>query len=179
MVASEVRTLAQRSSAAAKEIKALIETSVAMNQAGARQASAVGSTVEKINRAVKNVSAIIAEISTASEQQSAGIEQVHSAIGQMDHVTQQNAALVEEAAAAAVTLQEQAGQLVETVNVFKLDSAQTMSITPSKTRARQAHASDTRVTAISSAKNAKRPIVPLTQVKRVANSTMSGEWEAF
>ena len=122
VVASEVRTLAQRSSAAAKEIKALIETSVAMNQAGARQASAVGSTVEKINRAVKNVSAIIAEISTASEQQSAGIEQVHSAIGQMDHVTQQNAALVEEAAAVARSLEEQAVGLNVAISVFKIDA---------------------------------------------------------
>jgi methyl-accepting chemotaxis protein len=179
VVAAEVRNLAQRSASAAKEIKTLIGDSVEKVDAGSKLVNEAGATMEEVVTSVKRVSDIISEITAASQEQTAGIEQINQAIAQMDEVTQQNAALVEEAAAAAGSLQEQAGQLVETVNVFKLDSAQTMSITPSKTRARQAHASDTRVTAISSAKNAKRPIVPLTQVKRVANSTMSGEWEAF
>ncbi len=121
VVASEVRMLAQRSSAAAKEIKELIETSVTLIQDGSRQAGKVGATVEEIKQAVRNVSAIVAEISSASEQQTGGIEQVHSAISHIDRTTQQNTALVEEAAAAAVSLEEQAHTLRAAISVFKVD----------------------------------------------------------
>ena len=120
VVAGEVRSLAQRSSSAAKEIKELIESSVNTVRTGSSQAEGVGNTMTEIRQAVKRVSDIIAEISAASQEQSAGIEQVGMAVGQMDQVTQQNAALVEEAAAAAQSLDEQAGRLREMVGQFQM-----------------------------------------------------------
>ncbi|MGO4304566.1 methyl-accepting chemotaxis protein [Cupriavidus sp. RAF12] len=120
VVAGEVRSLAQRSSSAAKEIKELIESSVDTVRTGSSQAQGVGNTMTEIRQAVKRVSDIIAEIAAASQEQSAGIEQVGHAVGQMDQVTQQNAALVEEAAAAAQSLDEQAGKLRETVGQFQM-----------------------------------------------------------
>jgi len=120
VVAGEVRSLAQRSSSAAKEIKELIEASVETVRTGSTQAHGVGNTMTEIRQAVKRVSDIIAEISAASQEQSAGIEQVGHAVGQMDQVTQQNAALVEEAAAAAQSLDEQAGRLREMVGQFQM-----------------------------------------------------------
>lgn len=135
VVASEVRGLAQRSASAAKEIKELIGTSVAMIQDGAKQASEVGATMGQVKQAIKQVSDIVGEIAAASEEQSRGIEQVNQAVVQMDAVTQQNAALVEQAAAAAHSLEEQAMNLNEAVSVFKI--AETRSPTgfsPSKGR---------------------------------------------
>jgi len=120
VVAGEVRSLAQRSSSAAKEIKELIESSVETVRTGSAQAQGVGDTMTEIRQAVKRVSDIISEISAASQEQSAGIEQVGHAVGQMDQVTQQNAALVEEAAAAAQSLDEQAGRLREMVGQFQM-----------------------------------------------------------
>ncbi|MBV8273141.1 MAG: MCP four helix bundle domain-containing protein [Cupriavidus sp.] len=120
VVAGEVRSLAQRSSSAAKEIKELIEASVETVRTGSTQAHGVGDTMTEIRQAVKRVSDIISEISAASQEQSAGIEQVGHAVGQMDQVTQQNAALVEEAAAAAQSLDEQAGRLREMVGQFQM-----------------------------------------------------------
>ncbi|MEC5406527.1 methyl-accepting chemotaxis protein [Paraburkholderia sp. MPAMCS5] len=120
VVAAEVRLLAQRSAAAAKEIKELIEASVGLIEDSSRQARDVGATVERIKQAVDDVSTTVAEIATASGQQSTGIEQVHAAVSQMDQVTQQNAALVEEAAAAARALEEQAGELRSSVALFRL-----------------------------------------------------------
>jgi methyl-accepting chemotaxis protein len=120
VVASEVRNLAQRSAAAAREIKALIAASVADVDAGTRLVNEAGMTMEQVVASVRRVTAIIAEISEASGEQTRGIEQVNSAIGQMDQVTQQNAALVEQAAAAAASMQEQASRLAETVSVFRL-----------------------------------------------------------
>nr|WP_315593351.1 methyl-accepting chemotaxis protein [uncultured Cupriavidus sp.] len=120
VVAGEVRSLAQRSSSAAKEIKELIEASVDTVRTGSTQAEGVGNTMTEIRHAVKRVSDIIAEISAASQEQSAGIEQVGHAVGQMDQVTQQNAALVEEAAAAAQSLDEQAGKLRDMVGQFQM-----------------------------------------------------------
>ncbi|MFJ5380371.1 methyl-accepting chemotaxis protein [Cupriavidus sp. CER94] len=120
VVAGEVRSLAQRSSSAAKEIKELIEASVDTVRTGSGQAEEVGKTMTDIRQAVKRVSDIIAEISAASQEQSAGIEQVGHAVGQMDQVTQQNAALVEEAAAAAQSLDEQAGRLRDMVGQFQM-----------------------------------------------------------
>ncbi|GGC67939.1 hypothetical protein GCM10011400_64790 [Paraburkholderia caffeinilytica] len=119
VVASEVRSLAQRSAAAAKEIKELIGSSVAMIEDGSRQATEVGATMSDVKQAIKQVAEIVGEITTASEEQSRGIEQVGRAVTQMDTVTQQNAALVEEAAAAAHSLEEQAGMLRDSVAVFK------------------------------------------------------------
>ncbi len=121
VVAAEVRNLAQRSAAAAKEIKTLIGDSVAKVQEGSQQVAQAGQTMDEIVDSVKRVTDIMAEITAASQEQSSGIEQVNQAITQMDQVTQQNAALVEEAAAAAASLQEQAGRLSQVVSVFKLD----------------------------------------------------------
>jgi methyl-accepting chemotaxis protein len=127
VVASEVRNLAQRSGAAAKEIKGLIDDSVGKVEAGSRQVAEAGRTMDEIVDSVKRVTDIMGEITAASQEQSTGIEQVNQAIAQMDQVTQQNAALVEEAAAAAQSMQEQAASLVEAVSVFKLDSNNTAS----------------------------------------------------
>lgn len=118
VVASEVRSLAQRSAAAAKEIKTLIGDSVDKAEAGAKLVDEAGNTMDEIVSAVKSVTDIMAEIATASEEQSSGIDQVSQAITQMDEVTQQNAALVEQAAAAAESLEEQAINLSASVSVF-------------------------------------------------------------
>ncbi|THC44535.1 methyl-accepting chemotaxis protein [Massilia sp. Mn16-1_5] len=120
VVASEVRTLAQRSAAAAKEIKALIGDSVDKVDVGAKLVDQAGATMEQVVSSIRRVTDIMAEITHASQEQTGGIEQVNSAIGQMDQVTQQNAALVEEAAAAAASMQDQAAQLAQVVGVFKL-----------------------------------------------------------
>ncbi|ANH68508.1 methyl-accepting chemotaxis protein [Mitsuaria sp. 7] len=120
VVASEVRALAQRSAAAAKEIKTLIVDSGAKVEAGTRIAGSAGETMNQIVDQVKQVSVLIAEISNASAEQSQGIGQVGDAITQLDQVTQQNAALVEEAAAAAESLKHQAAQLNQAVAVFRL-----------------------------------------------------------
>jgi methyl-accepting chemotaxis protein len=120
VVASEVRSLAQRSAAAAKEIKALIEDSAGRVGSGAQQVETAGRTMEEVVAAVKRVTDIIAGIAAASQQQSAGIEQVNQAVTQMDHVTQQNASLVEEAAAAAQSMAEQSRGLQQLVAAFKL-----------------------------------------------------------
>jgi methyl-accepting chemotaxis protein len=123
VVANEVRTLAQRSAGAAKEIKELIGDSVEKVAAGSRLVGEAGTTIQEVVASVRRVSDIMAEISAASGEQSTGIEQVGAAIHQMDMVTQQNAALVEEAAAATESMQEQARHLAEAVSVFKLDNA--------------------------------------------------------
>jgi len=122
VVAGEVRNLAQRSAAAAKEIKELITTSVTNVDAGAALVDKAGTTMDDIVTSVARVTDIMAEIMAAGEEQGAGIEQINQAIAQMDTVTQQNAALVEEAAAAADSLQEQAQGLAHLVDTFRLDS---------------------------------------------------------
>ncbi|CAM2141949.1 Methyl-accepting chemotaxis protein II [Pararobbsia alpina] len=123
VVAGEVRTLAQRSATAAKEIKALIHESVERVGNGTELVGRAGRTMSEINDAVRRVTDIMAEIAAASEEQSDGIEQVNKAVTQMDEVTQQNAALVEEAAAAAVSLEEQATRMTDTVSVFRMKAA--------------------------------------------------------
>ncbi|MBB4595236.1 methyl-accepting chemotaxis protein [Xanthomonas cannabis] len=121
VVASEVRTLAQRSAGAAKEIKGLIDDSVHKVAEGSALVRKAGATMADIVASVQRVTDIMGEISAASQEQSAGIEQVNQTITQMDETTQQNAALVEEATAAARSMEEQAGHLAEAVSVFKLD----------------------------------------------------------
>jgi methyl-accepting chemotaxis protein-1 (serine sensor receptor) len=134
VVASEVRNLAQRSAAAAREIKELIGTSVERVEAGSRLVGRAGETMTEVVASVERVNAIIDEIALASGEQRDGIEQISIAISQMDSVTQQNAALVEEAAAAADSLQQQAQSLTEAVSIFKLhDSAPALPARPLRT----------------------------------------------
>ncbi|WP_075791093.1 methyl-accepting chemotaxis protein [Massilia putida] len=121
VVATEVRNLAQRSAAAAKEIKGLIVASTAEVDAGSRIVQDAGVTMNDVLASAEKVTAIMARISTANAAQSAGIEHINRSIGEMDQVTQQNAALVEEASAAAQAMQEQADQLARSVRLFKLD----------------------------------------------------------
>ena len=120
VVATEVRNLAQRSAAAAKEIKDLIGDSVDKVQAGNRLVEQAGSTMHEVVASVRRVTGIMSEMMSASQEQSAGIEQINIAVTQMDNVTQQNAALVEEAAAAAQAMQEQVNSLNEVVSVFRV-----------------------------------------------------------
>ncbi|RZI41900.1 methyl-accepting chemotaxis protein [Herbaspirillum sp. HC18] len=122
VVAAEVRTLAQRSAAAAKEIKTLIGDSVEKVDAGSKLVDQAGKTMDEIVTSVKHVANIMNDISHASREQSSGIEAVNHAIGEMDEMTQQNAALVEQAAAAAQSMQHQATLLAQAVSVFKLDA---------------------------------------------------------
>jgi methyl-accepting chemotaxis protein len=124
VVASEVRSLAQRSAAAAKEIKELITDSVSKVDSGSRLVENAGMTMGEVVDSVRRVTDIVGEISSASREQSEGIAQVNKAIAQMDEVTQQNAALVEEAAAAAQSLQTQAVTLAEAVSIFRIDAQQ-------------------------------------------------------
>lgn len=130
VVAAEVRSLAQRSSSAAKEIGQLINGSVGQVAHGARQVEDAGRTMDDIVGAVKRVTDIMGEIAAASEEQSSGIEQVNRAISQMESVTQQNAALVEQAAAAAESLQQQAAGLVDEVSRFQVAPADARAVQP-------------------------------------------------
>ena len=124
VVAAEVRSLAQRSAQAAREIKALIGDSVAKVEAGTRQVDAAGKTMEEIVGSVKKVSDLVAEIAAASQEQSSGIGQVNTAIAQMDQVVQQNASLVEEATASTESMKEQAAALLQMVSRFQLGQQQ-------------------------------------------------------
>jgi methyl-accepting chemotaxis protein len=123
VVASEVRSLAQRSAAAAKEIKGLIGASVEKVDIGARQVDAAGASMADIVAQVQRVGQLIGEISGATVQQSTGIGQIGASVGALDQTTQQNAALVEQSAAAAESLSQQAARLARLVGVFRLEKA--------------------------------------------------------
>jgi methyl-accepting chemotaxis protein len=123
VVASEVRSLAQRSASAAKEIKDLIGDSVGQVNIGTKLVQEAGTTMREVVDSVARVNDIMSEITSASQEQRIGIDQVNEAIAQMDQVTQQNAALVEEAAAAAASLREQADALADVAGGFKLENA--------------------------------------------------------
>jgi methyl-accepting chemotaxis protein len=123
VVASEVRSLASRSAEAAKEIKSLIGTSVERVESGSRLVQAAGSTMDEIVSSVQRVGDMVGEITSASAKQSNEIAEVNSAIGELDQMTQQNAALVEESAAAAESLKEQSIRLAHAVSVFQTDNA--------------------------------------------------------
>jgi methyl-accepting chemotaxis protein len=185
VVATEVRNLAQRSAAAAKEIKTLIGDSVEKVEAGSKLVDQAGSTMDEIVDSVKRVTDIMSEIMAASHEQSSGIDQINQAIGQMDQVTQQNAALVEEAAAAAESLQDQATNLAQVVSQFKLDGNEVVLTTSaSKKLTRTSAAPAVRHTpvkakpaaiarpALASAKSAKS--------ERAATAPANeGDWEEF
>ncbi|MRT31912.1 methyl-accepting chemotaxis protein [Herbaspirillum sp. CAH-3] len=147
VVASEVRSLAQRSASAAKEIKTLIDDSVAKVDTGSKLVEQAGATMTEVVASVRRVTDIVGEISSASQEQSAGIAEVGRAITQMDEGTQQNAALVEQAAAAAQSLQDQAATLAGLVGRFQTDGSQ----------ARTVHATQAAPAASASAKPAARP----------------------
>ncbi|MDY7573158.1 methyl-accepting chemotaxis protein [Actimicrobium sp. CCI2.3] len=140
VVAAEVRNLAQRSAAAAKDISSLINESVTSIDAGSTLASEAGTTMTDIVTSIQKVNTIMIDISTASQEQSLSIEQVNQAIGQMDQVTQQNAALVEESAAASEILQQQAASLVEVVSIFRLDEQAQPLLRPQLAQTRSAAA---------------------------------------
>jgi methyl-accepting chemotaxis protein len=140
VVAGEVRSLAQRSASAAKEIKELINDSAQKVQSGSQLVGRAGSTMEEILQAVRRVTDIMGEISAASEEQSGGIEQVNRAVTQMDTVTQQNAALVEQAAAAAASLEEQTRQLQSVLGTWRTGGAQARSASAGPARVTPASA---------------------------------------
>jgi methyl-accepting chemotaxis protein-1 (serine sensor receptor) len=199
VVAGEVRSLAQRSSAAAKEIKELIDTSVERVQSGSALVDEAGRTMTEIIGAVQRVTDIMGEIAAASEEQSSGIEQVARAVNQMDEVTQQNAALVEEAAAAAQSLEDQAGKLRTAVAVFQLEegafkapATQIVSSPVSKPAARKAAAAPrTRAAAAmpaalaaasaATAASAPAPVKAAAPTKAPAPATAGSDndWETF
>ena len=174
VVASEVRNLAQRSAAAAKEIKALIDDSVDKVDAGGRLVDEAGQTMGLIVTSIKQVADIMGEITAATLEQSHGIEEVNAAIGQMDEMTQQNAALVEEAAAAAESMQEQANNLAQAVSIFKLagdEFAKRAAPPPRKAKP----AMPARSTAVVPAAPAAQP-----PKKKLAAAAPSGDdWEEF
>ena len=174
VVASEVRNLAQRSAAAAKEIKTLIGDSVDKVEIGSKLVAEAGVTMKEVVQGVQQVTDIMSEITAASQEQSAGIEQVNQAISQMDQVTQQNAALVEEAAAAAESLNEQAGKLAEAVSVFKLDGV--AAATPVTKVASKIAAVPSTPTPAKRAISAPAPVR-----QKVANGAPTGgdDWEEF
>ena len=179
VVASEVRNLAQRSAAAAKEIKILIGTSVEKVEVGSKLVAQAGETIEDVVNSVRHVTDIIAEISAASQDQSQGIAEVNQAIIEMDGMTQQNAALVEEAAAAAQSLQDQAAELASVVSIFKLD------IQSEKMNARSEPLSVKRVDSMSSklkqSPKAKMKSLPVVKpvAKKSAKVDDSNDWEEF
>jgi methyl-accepting chemotaxis protein len=175
VVASEVRNLAQRSAAAAKEIKTLIGDSVDKVDAGSKLVGEAGSTMNDIVDSVKHVTDIMAEIMAATEEQSAGIEQVNQAIGQMDQVTQQNAALVEQAAAAAESMQNQAGNLAQVVSVFQLDGRYTV---VAAAPAQKKHARASIATPAPKPQQAKRAVAA-PQRKQITNPAPGNDWEEF
>ncbi|MDR3368666.1 methyl-accepting chemotaxis protein [Rhodoferax sp.] len=183
VVASEVRTLAGRSAEAAKEIKALINASVERVEQGTMLVDEAGNTMTEVVTSIKRVTDLVGEISSASTEQSQGVSQVGEAITQMDQVTQQNAALVEEMAAAASSLQTQAGDLVQTVAVFKLGGNEaTPSIALSKPTVRASKVGapalkkgvERRIGGTPKAAPAKR----LPSKETTAAST-EGDWESF
>ncbi|WP_416399072.1 methyl-accepting chemotaxis protein [Allohahella sp. A8] len=175
VVAGEVRSLAQRSAGAAKEIKALIGASVENVSSGTRLVDQAGTTMQEIVSSIRRVTDIIGEITAASLEQSSGIEQVNQAVTQMDQVTQQNAALVEEAAAAAESLQDQAVELEQTVAVFRLENQNARKVSK-KAVAAKASAAPVK-TAMPSPKRASA--VALKSEGSIARTRADDEWEEF
>ncbi|NEX64890.1 methyl-accepting chemotaxis protein [Noviherbaspirillum galbum] len=173
VVATEVRSLAQRSASAAKEIKSLISDSVGKVESGSKLVDQAGATMDEIVRSIRRVTDIMAEITDASAEQGAGIEQVNHAIAEMDNATQQNAALVEEAAAAAQAMQDQAATLVQTVNVFKLSGMPQLTRLPAPRESVKQGA----IPSVRKASSA-RVAAPARKVPAV-QAVRGGDWEEF
>jgi methyl-accepting chemotaxis protein len=176
VVATEVRNLAQRSAAAAKEIKGLIGDSTEAVQAGSKLVGDAGATMQEIVDSVRRVTDIMSEITAASAEQTAGIEQINEAIAQMDQVTQQNAALVEEAAAASASMQEQAANLTRVVSVFRVDGAANAA-TAAAPAAQARPATPRAALPKPVAGAAAAPRKPL--AKQPAKAAAEAEWEEF
>ena len=176
VVAGEVRNLAQRSASAAKEIKELISDSVSKTTEGTAQVEAAGKTMAEIVSSVQRVTDIMGEITAASMEQSAGIDQVNAAVTSMDEVTQQNAALVEEAAAAALSLVDQANALTDAISVFKLEG----NVTQNKRVQNSAMRNSATKTSLPTVRLVATKAIPVKQAKVVVNSgTNDGDWEEF
>ncbi|MCB2018753.1 MAG: methyl-accepting chemotaxis protein, partial [Hydrogenophaga sp.] len=171
VVAGEVRTLAQRSAEAAKEIKLLINASVERVEQGTTLVDQAGSTMQEVVQSIQRVTDIVGEISSASQEQNAGVNQVSEAVSNMDQTTQQNAALVEESASAAASLRQQADQLVKAVSAFRTDAGQ---VAVSGPVAAVSHAmADIQASRPSVQKPAVRPPVATRPVKSAATVATS------
>jgi len=189
VVAGEVRSLASRSAEAAKEIKALISTSVQKVESGAQLVGQAGDTMSEIVQSVRRVADVIGEITAAASEQSNGIAQVNQSIASLDQMTQQNAALVEQSAAAAQSLREQADQLAQAVAAFKLagHEAAALSVRPAAAVAKPAAASVPRAAsklpaaraAAAAAKKAAAPAAAPTVVAKPPAAAADDEWETF
>jgi methyl-accepting chemotaxis protein len=174
VVASEVRNLAQRSAAAAKEIKTLIGDSVAQVNAGTSLVEQAGATIREVVDSVARVTDIMAEITEASREQSSGIDQINAAIAHMDQSTQENAALVEEAAAAADSLQEQAARLESVAGRFRLAEGQVQAIATAP-KARVAAPVRPAAKRIAASAAPRHPAAP----KQAAKAAATSDWEQF
>ncbi|MDP3743179.1 MAG: methyl-accepting chemotaxis protein [Methylotenera sp.] len=171
VVAGEVRNLAQRSASAAKEIKELITDSVAKTTEGTKQVENAGKTMDEVVTSVKRVADIISEIAAASVEQSVGIDQVNTAVTSMDEVTQQNAALVEQAAAAAESLVDQANALTDVISVFKLEGVGNQDKRASSSPMRHPGGN------LSSKAAKLEPVKPLKLSAKAGSN--DGDWEEF
>ena len=181
VVASEVRNLAQRSASAAKEIKALITDSVAQVENGSKLVHQAGKTMDEVVASVKMVSDIVAEITNAGKEQEVGIDQINQAIAEMDTVTQQNAALVEQAAAASASMQEQAENLARVVSIFKLDPSATVTAAPVSTRSKPATAAAAAAKPAPARLPQRAPVhlAAVRQPAKAAAAVQSEDWEEF
>jgi methyl-accepting chemotaxis protein len=180
VVASEVRNLAQRSAAAAKEIKTLIGDSVEKVERGSKLVGQAGVTMDEVVASVKRVTDIMSEIANASQEQSAGIEQVNLSIIEMDSMTQQNAALVEEAAAAAQSLQDQASELAHVVSIFKLVEGEEVYVAPRPAMAAPLAAKPAQLRVARPALKKPAPAAPAApKSKKVVATANHDEWEEF
>ncbi|WP_326491088.1 methyl-accepting chemotaxis protein [Hydrogenophaga sp. NFH-34] len=191
VVAGEVRTLAQRSAEAAKEIKQLISASVERVEQGTTLVDRAGSTMQEVVQSIQRVTDIVGEISSASQEQNAGVNQVAEAVSSMDQTTQQNAALVEESASAAASLRQQADQLVQAVSVFRTDAAAAVTTWAPSAPSAAAHRPPAtplsrpqqRPKPVASAP--KRPALAAPELKRPVSASVAkassdeGEWENF
>jgi hypothetical protein len=196
VVAAEVRSLAQRSAQAAKEIKGLIGSSVDRVEAGSRLAAEAGQTMSEIVGSAQRVSDIIGEIMAATSEQSDGIGQVNVAVNQLDQMTQQNAALVEESAAAAESLKDQATRLAQVVQVFRIASAAEQPVAATRSPPATRPSGSARPSPSAAAKPLSKPaaialkrpalatnsaprLTPAASPKPVAASGDEGDWESF